>query len=600
MKRLGIILLALLLAGCAGQEAPQETVATKPTLTEPTGLYDPDSVLEEQTNGAVRVYPLQENRYTGFTFIGEKILLTNESGELTLLSGEQGVPVATMVAGAELIFESTGFGASPVGIAYYAEEKNQVLLCNAMLQQTAQIQMPEQLQQVPVISLAQNEIYYCIEDKIFALDITSGIERLLKQQDCLSQTLVGSYFDGTILACEVIDLNGFVQIQYISTETGQTLSHDNGIVHLESHKEHFFALRMDGTVLQQIIGSVDGTCQALAIPEDYGSLYGVLPMNGVLTCLDSKNGQKLSFFDLDSGEKTAVVTLADAESPMAIKADTRYIWILTKDRTTGKQTLYRWNKDESIVKDEGGSYLRPLYTAQSPDIDGIALQQEHVDWYNEQYGVRIAIWEDALDYAGDYEVVAEYQTKVISDMCLRLEELLPRFPTGFLRKTVEKGWIRIGLVRSIASGETWCTFWKDGDCYVLITPQADVSQALLMGIAYGIDSRILGNSRAYDDWDDLNPRNFAYGEECDVKYLEGEYRYFTDELATQSILEDRSRLFAYAMLPGNDEMFASAHIQKKLRCMCEGIREAYGLEKHPEALPWEQYLETPTYEVNDD
>lgn len=600
MKRLCLVLLAFcLLSGCAGREMPQETTTVDSAPTEPIGLYNPDSKAEQQTNGAVRAYPLKSNRYTGFVFLGEKILLSTKSGELTVLSGDQGVPVATSVVGRNLFSDSTGFSTAPIGIAYYAEDKNEVLLCNAMLQQTAQIQLPETLQHAPVISLTRNEIYYCIDDKIFALDLTSGIERLVKQQDCLNQKLVGSYFDGTLLACEVTDRNGLTQIQYISSETGQTMSRDNGIIHLETYGEQFLALRMESTILQQIVGSTDEICQSLEIPEDYGTLYSALPMNGVLTCLDTKNGQKLSFFDLDSGEKTAEITLSDVESPVTVKADANYIWILAKDGSTGKQTLYRWDTTKSSVDDNSGSYLRPLYTAQSPDIDGIALQQEHVDRYNEQYGVRIAIWEDALDYAGEFEVIAEYQTEVISDMCLQLEEILPQFPSDFLQKTVEKGWIRIGLVRSIASGETWCTFWEDGDCHILITPQADVAQALLMGIAYGIDSHVLGNSRAYDDWEMLNPRNFVYGEECDVKYLEGEERYFTDALATQSILDDRSRLFSYAMLPDNDEVFTAKTMQKKLCCMCEGIREAYGLEKYAEALPWEQYLETPLYEVND-
>jgi hypothetical protein len=34
-------------------------------------------------------------------------------------------------------------------------------------------------------------------------------------------------------------------------------------------------------------------------------------------------------------------------------------------------------------------------------------------------------------------------------------------------------------------------------------------------------------------------------------------------------------------------------MQRKLNALCVGIREAYRLKKHPEALPWEQYLVTP-------
>ena len=34
-------------------------------------------------------------------------------------------------------------------------------------------------------------------------------------------------------------------------------------------------------------------------------------------------------------------------------------------------------------------------------------------------------------------------------------------------------------------------------------------------------------------------------------------------------------------------------MQRKLTALCQGIREAYGLKKLEETLPWEQYLSTP-------
>ena len=596
MKRILVVFLALLLVGCTGQEQQEtETIAT--ATSAPAGLYDPDSLLEQQTNGAVWVYPLEGNNYTDFVPVGEKTVLVTDRGELTILMGEDKKPVSTMVTGTQIESNGMGFRASKTGVAYHVKKSNEVVWLNPMLQQITRIQLPKELDQVPVISLARNEIYYCLGENILAQDMDSGIARLVKQQACQSQKLVGSYFDGALLACEITDLDGTVQIHYISAETGQTMSRDNGIFYLDTYEERFLALRMDGTVLQQIIGSVDGICQSLQIPKESGTLYGVLSANGVLTCLDMTRGQKLSFYDLDSGKKTAEVMLEDVESPVTVKADAQYIWVLAQDRSTGKQALYRWDKEKSFVEDKGGSYLMPLYTAQSPDMDGIALQQEHVDWCNEQYGVRIAIWENALQYTGDYGVIAEHQPAVISDMLTQLEQYLPLFPTDFLRKTVEKGWIRIGLVRSIANGETWASFWQDGDCCILITPQADISEAFLVGLGYGIDSHVLGNSRAYDDWTNLNPGTFVYGGECEPKHYEGKYRYFTDELATQSILEDRSRLFYAAMQADSAEVFAANAMQKKLLCMCVGIREAYGLEEKTEQFPWEQYLDIPLNET---
>lgn len=594
MKRVWIVFLALLLAGCAGQEPPQETETIGTTAAVQTGWYDPDSLLEQQTEGSVRVYPLEGDGYTGFAFVGDKVLVVNENGGLVLLVGEQGIPAATVKTNTSLNPGGLGFDTSKTGAAYYSEKNNEVFMLNPLLQQTGRVQLPEDLEQPPVISLAQNEVYYCVGENIMAQNMESGITRLVKQQSCQSQRLVDSYFEGKLLACELIDPNGQEQTLYISSETGQTMSRDDGIFYLDTYQEQFVALRMDITVLQQIVGKSDGTCEALYIPEDYGTFYSALPMNGVLTCLDTKNGQKLAFYDRDSGEKTSEVMLTGVEIPVAVQADEQYIWILAADRATGKQALYRW---EMKAQKYQGSYLRPLYTAQAPDTDGIALCQEHVDWCNTQYGVRITIWEDALNYTGGYTVTPEHQPAVITQMLTQLEELLPQFPEDFLRKTVESGWIRIGLVRSIASGESWTCFWEDGDCCILITPQADVLVAFLRGVGHGVDSHILGNSRIYDEWEKRNPPNFVYGEECDHRYLEGKYRYFTDEFATQSVLEDRSRLFAAAMDEETGEIFSAKGMQKKLRFMCEGIREAYGLEKAAQEFLWEQHLDTPLYDT---
>ena len=57
--------------------------------------------------------------------------------------------------------------------------------------------------------------------------------------------------------------------------------------------------------------------------------------------------------------------------------------------------------------------------------------------------------------------------------------------------------------------------------------------------------------------------------------------------------EDRSRLFANAMLEDNSEMFESSAMQKKLRSVCVALREAYDWQKVTEPFPWEQYLSKP-------
>ena len=108
-----------------------------------------------------------------------------------------------------------------------------------------------------------------------------------------------------------------------------------------------------------------------------------------------------------------------------------------------------------------------------------------------------------------------------------------------------------------------------------------------------MDSDILGNSRDLEYWNDLNPKGFsyAYGQDVPEDYAKYIPDYFADQISMTYPSEDRARIFYYAMGADNAEMFASKVMQKKLKLLCEGIREAYGWKTHTEAFAWEQYLE---------
>lgn len=116
-------------------------------------------------------------------------------------------------------------------------------------------------------------------------------------------------------------------------------------------------------------------------------------------------------------------------------------------------------------------------------------------------------------------------------------------------------------------------------------------------MAYIIDSHVLGNSRDYDTWKKLNPEGFdydyhyyTYHKYAESEYLRGETRCFVDTYAMTFPHEDRCRLFVYAMLDGNEEIFANEAMQAKLKRMCQGIRESYGYERDGNTYQWERYL----------
>ena len=59
--------------------------------------------------------------------------------------------------------------------------------------------------------------------------------------------------------------------------------------------------------------------------------------------------------------------------------------------------------------------------------------------------------------------------------------------------------------------------------------------------------------------------------------------------------EDRARIMEFAMMPGNEDYFTTEIMQKKLRQLCLGIRQALELEDVAEAFLWEQYLKAPLH-----
>ena len=110
-----------------------------------------------------------------------------------------------------------------------------------------------------------------------------------------------------------------------------------------------------------------------------------------------------------------------------------------------------------------------------------------------------------------------------------------------------------------------------------------------------MQTHILTESTALDQWEALNPAGFVYGEanpDADI-YLQGQTRAFVDRYSMGSLKEDQARILENAMLPGKEAVFQSEYMQRKLNALCTGIREAYRLKKHPDSLPWEQYLVTP-------
>ena len=148
MKRSLTLLLALtmLLAGC------QKAAPAAPTEPETTGLYDPSHAVEQQTGGAVRVYPLENTEHIGLRTMGNKLLLLRSDGTGLVLQGEYCEVAAEGVTDITNLYAAI-YDIYAQGLAVYQPDTKEVVVRNPQLQEVNRIQLPQDIQGEPAISL---------------------------------------------------------------------------------------------------------------------------------------------------------------------------------------------------------------------------------------------------------------------------------------------------------------------------------------------------------------------------------------------------------------------------------------------------------------
>lgn len=587
---LPVLTLLLLLAGCAGQgteESQDSTTASSYDEITPQGLYVPDSAIEEQSGGAVRLYDLPDGSCRWIRAMGDQLLLASdgEPAMLTAVSSQKCIPAAQISMDLDLL--SGSCQALNNGFAYYDEAENQAIFLNMQLQEVNRLTLSEDIQGMPIFSPDGGEIFYCVGQEIRGLDTQRKISRRIKTHAYTSCTLLDSCFDGKRIRCQVEDEKVGVRTIYISAETGQTLYTDNTVTALYTYGDSYITLRMDGIVPQRIYGTLEGGAQHINVTEQY--ITGALALGGAVCYTAEDSGLRLAFYDLATGKKTAAVVLDGVGAPDTILADrwSGCVWILASDSASEGKMLLRWDIKASAIEEET-VYTGTLYTVHSPDTAGINDCSNRASGINKTHSVRIRIWNEAVKYPGDHNMVPEYQPTAINKVLDDLEPVLAEFPKNFLLKSIASR-IRICIVRSIDNEVKSVQYWDENDAFIVLASGVDVRTEFLKGLGYVVDSHVLGNSAKYDFWETLNPEGFVYGT-ADKTYLTGDTRAFADEIAMESATDDRSRILWQAMQPDNGEMFQAEIMQKKLLLVCQGIRDAWNLERKTEVYPWEQYL----------
>ena len=575
MKRIVLILLAvLLLAGCKEEKNPTEP-SKKFTPSAIQIAYTPDSSVEKGTDGAVRMYSVSDG-VERLEMMKNGLVLIDSWGQMVIVDEESGSVISSKPTEQEVL------SVQETRVITYIPENGSVVILDEGLNQVNQLGLEEGVSGIPVSGY--EEVYYCVGDCIRALNLESGLSRNVMQYVPGEQFLTGSYFDG-----DVIGWNDGNETIYLSSKDGQVVLQDDQLLEFTTGTDNYYGLYLDGTVRQYIWGTIGTEAMQIVTLQDQ-DIYPQMYSDCLISVKTDAEGYTFSRYNMDTGMCTAQLTAKLSGEILDVLTNDRYTWILTGDG------LYCWEHG-SAEYENIDSCLAPLFSAENPDVEALAECTDRAKAISEEFGVDIYIWEDAIFSDETYTMSVEYQAQTIDQMLDDVEKQLAAIPDQILKSTDEYCGVKICFVRSI-EGHQFIQYRSENGLCIAITPEANMEEALLTGLGWGIDSRIIGNSRDLDYWNDLNPSGFDYDysyfandHRTDLTYLEGEYRAFVDKRSMSFPSEDRARIFYYAMTKGNENLFKSPTLQAKLKTLCEGIREAYGWQKEARVFPWEQYLE---------
>ncbi len=607
VRCLGVLLvLALLLCGCAQDTAeptaPTEDINQSADL--PTGLYVPDSAIEKATDGAVRSFQLEEGYYS-CAMLGDELILMRKAGEegtLSLYQGETLEKVRTVSLGKNVAPALAQMQIGAQGIGYFDSENKDVVFLNGDFVETGRMHLPAELQGSAWLSPDWQMVYYCTDQGIHAMNLQTGISRLLKEQNAFYQQITGGFGNGEVLRYELEITEGQRKTLLIDAETGVALQEGTYLNALMTKSEQYFLNQTDRGLRQLRFG--DGEDHQILWPAEENAQPEMLFADQTVVMVQrEESGISLAYYDLQTGARAAAVTLEGVAEVWSLQGDGKKgVWLLGED-ASGVTWLYHWNTGKSATGDEM-DYTAPRYTQEEPDADGLARVAQKATEIGDLFGVDILVWKDAAATApGDQFFTEEHVTQLYDLYLTKLSQALYAFPEGFFTKSAEK--LQIALVQKIAGEPAWGTlvetdcvqFWNGKTPAVAVTLGEDFERNFFHGVYLYMETRLLSKSAALYEWFRINPSDFDYDnnyttnlERTDTTYIEGENRYFIDLFSMSYAKEDRATIFEYACMPGNEEYFQAPVIQEKLRRICNGIREAYGLKQVQWDFLWEQYL----------
>lgn len=603
MKRwIGVLLVLLLLTGCSPKEQ-EPTSTAEDSLSATQSEINTQQPTQSETAPALQEFALKSDACTGMATMGEDLLLF-EQDALTILDGQTlEKEVSVQIPG----IPGPDSGLVRVkadGVAYFDAADKSIVFLGVNLSQTVRLQLPEDMIGTACLSPDWSRIYYCTDSAVRVLDMGTGASHLVKEQTAHWQSVTGVLLDGAVLRCTQKRADGTERTALISAKTGELLYEGENLAALISGNDRYFLSVEQGLVKELVFGTPDAPAQALW-PAYLPEFVGVLPgASGVVTVHNDQGMRYAELYDLTTGWRTASVCLGASAEVCGFTAEDggRIIWLHCGD------VLYRWETAESATGDTA-VYTARRYTRQEPDEVGLAAVETAAQQLEQRYGVELLLGSEAERIVPwDYSFETEYLTQVYDRAFAVLQRTMDQFPERFFTQAAERsenGKLTIVLVRGIYGALEKGTlasaggiqYWQDGNMYIALSMGAELERYFYHEMGHVIDTRVLSTSTAFYEWEKLNPPDFRYDNDYianqnrqDLQYLQDADRSFIDTYSMSFALEDRSRILEYASLPGNEKYFTSPIMQQKLQRICNGIRQAFGLEGDARRFIWEQYL----------
>ncbi len=601
MKRLlSLLLLICLLWGCSANQVDQEE-PTEPATQEQTdpGTYDPQNPIESQTGGAVKAYLPDMTNCTGILAMGEDLLVFRGES-LTLLTGQQLTEFTTVELPGLPSPDSGLVQAHDDGVAYYNEKEKSIVFLGKNLRETARLHLQDDVVGGVYLSPDWQMAYYCTAEDVCALDMQTGISRLLKEHSGAGKTVTGIFLSGRAIRCTSKLEDGTVKTVLLSAETGEQIHEGDYLASLATGEDWYFLQMQDSSVPEWLIGEGRGDATCLW-PAGDPVEYWILPgCDGIVTLRYEDGAAVLDQYMFETGLRTASVRLAGLNEIHDLSVSSAGEMFFCSG-----ETVYRWTPGTSPAEDET-VYAVPRYNPKRPDEDGIAAAQTAAKELEKRYKVDLLLHSEADGVTPwDYRFETEYIGKAYEKAIAELNKIMAGFPEGFFATAAEKSAnkkLSIVLVRGIYGGNSvesapGVQYWLDGKLYIALSMGDTFERYFYHEMGHVIDTVVLSKTKYFYEWEKYNPPGFEYDNDYianldrkDTQYIRAADRWFIDMYSMSFAVEDRSRIFEYASLPGNEAYFTSPNMKKKLQQVCTGIRRAFGLRNDPNTFLWEQYL----------